>query len=149
MLQCIDGAIFLNPDPRCADSIVTSPLFFFRKWHYTTAHARSCICLMECTLQNARAFASLALYVYNTVAGMYAVGRDVAEGVFVATHLTQACEVQQRTLSMAGGDISKVVVPTEAALDQQYADMMASTDYGTLHVSAIDMHGCVPSRAKV
>ena len=98
---------------------------------------------------NAREFAALALYVYNTVAGMYAVGGDAAEGVFVATHLTQACEVQQRTLSMAGGDISKVVVPTEEALDQQYADMMASTDYGTIHLSAFDMHGCVPSRAKV
>jgi ribulose-5-phosphate 4-epimerase/fuculose-1-phosphate aldolase len=24
---------------------------------------------------------------------MYAVGRDIAEGLFVATHLTQACEV--------------------------------------------------------
>jgi hypothetical protein len=75
---------------------------------------------------------------------MYAVGRDAAEGVFVATHLTQACEVQQRTLSMAGGDISKVVVPTEEVLDRQYADMMASTDYGALHLSTINMHGCVP-----
>jgi ribulose-5-phosphate 4-epimerase/fuculose-1-phosphate aldolase len=42
--------------------------------------------------------------------GMYAVGRDVAEGIFVATHLTQACEVQVKTLSMVGGDLSKVRV---------------------------------------
>jgi ribulose-5-phosphate 4-epimerase/fuculose-1-phosphate aldolase len=42
--------------------------------------------------------------------GMYSVGRDVAEGIFVATHLTQACEVQVKTLSMVGGDLSKVRV---------------------------------------
>jgi ribulose-5-phosphate 4-epimerase/fuculose-1-phosphate aldolase len=42
--------------------------------------------------------------------GMYAVGRDAAEAIFVATHLTQACEVQVRTLSMAGGDLDKVRV---------------------------------------
>ena len=40
--------------------------------------------------------------------GMYAVGRDVAEAIFVATHLTQACDVQVRTLSMAGGDLDQV-----------------------------------------
>merc|ERR1740117_1691855 len=51
--------------------------------------------------------------------GMYAVGRDAAEGVFVATHVTQACEVQVHTLSMAGGDLSKVLVPKDADLDRQ------------------------------
>ena len=40
--------------------------------------------------------------------GMYAVGRDVAEGIFVASHVTQACEVQVRTLSMVGGNLNKV-----------------------------------------
>jgi ribulose-5-phosphate 4-epimerase/fuculose-1-phosphate aldolase len=61
--------------------------------------------------------------------GMYAVGRDVAEAVFVATHLTQACEVQVRTLSMVGGDLSKVLLPSSHDLSTQYKDMMDSTDY--------------------
>jgi len=61
--------------------------------------------------------------------GMYAVGRDVAEAIFVATHLTQACEVQVRTLSMAGGDLSKVILPSGEDLSVQYKDMMDSTDY--------------------
>lgn len=61
--------------------------------------------------------------------GMYAVGRDVAEALFVATHLTQACEVQVRTLSMAGGDLAKVVLPSGEDLSRQYKDMMDSTDY--------------------
>ena len=81
--------------------------------------------------------------------GMYAVGRDAAEGVFVATHLTQAntrarassscalavylmcahgpcfvfcfqaCEVQVRTLSMVGGDVQRVILPDAALLDLQ------------------------------
>ena len=61
--------------------------------------------------------------------GMYAVGSDVAEAVFVATHLTQACEVQVRTLSMAGGDLSKVLLADGDLLSQQYRDMMDSPDY--------------------
>ena len=61
--------------------------------------------------------------------GMYAVGRDVAEGVFVATHLTQACEVQVRTLSMVGGDLTQVVLPSGDDLSLQYKEMMDSTDY--------------------
>ena len=61
--------------------------------------------------------------------GMYAVGRDVAEGLFVATHLTQACEVQVRTLSMVGGDLSRVILPDGKELSSQYRDMMDSTDY--------------------
>lgn len=61
--------------------------------------------------------------------GMYAVGRDAAEAVFVATHLTQACEVQAKTLAMVGGDLSKLILPAKRDLDRQYADMMNSADY--------------------
>jgi len=61
--------------------------------------------------------------------GMYAVGRDAAEAFFVARHLTQACDVQVRTLSMVGGDISKVKLPTAEQLQLQYKDMMLSPDY--------------------
>jgi ribulose-5-phosphate 4-epimerase/fuculose-1-phosphate aldolase len=61
--------------------------------------------------------------------GMYAVGRDVAEGLFVATHLTQACQVQVQTLSMAGGDLDRVILPSGEDLSHQYKDMMDSTDY--------------------
>jgi len=61
--------------------------------------------------------------------GMYAVGRTVAESVFVAFHLTQACEVQVRTLSMAGGDLDKVILPPGDMLDVVYRDMMTSPDY--------------------
>lgn len=60
---------------------------------------------------------------------MYAVGRDAAEALFVATHLTQACEVQVRTLGMVGGDLRKVVLPSGEELSAQYRDMMDSTDY--------------------
>jgi ribulose-5-phosphate 4-epimerase/fuculose-1-phosphate aldolase len=60
---------------------------------------------------------------------MYAVGRDVAEGLFVATHLTQACQVQVQTLSMAGGDLDRVILPSGEDLSHQYKDMMDSTDY--------------------
>jgi ribulose-5-phosphate 4-epimerase/fuculose-1-phosphate aldolase len=61
--------------------------------------------------------------------GMYAVGRDAAEGFFVAKHLTQACDVQVKTLSMAGGDLSKVILPEFPQLRRQYKDMMLSPDY--------------------
>ena len=61
--------------------------------------------------------------------GMYAVGRDVAEALFVATHLTQACEVQVRTLSMVGGDLTQVILPSGDDLSLQYKQMMDSTDY--------------------
>jgi len=61
--------------------------------------------------------------------GMYAGGRDAAEAFFVAKHLTQACDVQVRTLSMAGGDLSKVNLPDSEQLAMQYKDMMASPDY--------------------
>lgn len=61
--------------------------------------------------------------------GMYAVGRDAAEAFFVAKHLTQACDVQVKTLSMAGGDLSKVIVPDPTKLRVQYKDMMLSPDY--------------------
>merc|ERR1719223_2031753 len=61
--------------------------------------------------------------------GMYAVGRDAAEAFFVAKHLTQACDVQVKTLSMAGGDLSKVIVPDPSQLRIQYKDMMLSPDY--------------------
>merc|ERR1711991_965842 len=61
--------------------------------------------------------------------GMYAVGRDAAEAFFVAKHLTQACDVQVKTLSMAGGDLSKVILPEFPQLRRQYKDMMLSPDY--------------------
>jgi len=61
--------------------------------------------------------------------GMYAVGRDAAEALFVAQHLNQACEVQVKTLAMAGGDLSKVIVPDPTVLRRQYKDMMLSPDY--------------------
>ncbi|KAL3916089.1 MAG: hypothetical protein SGILL_005339 [Bacillariaceae sp.] len=61
--------------------------------------------------------------------GMYAVGRDAAEGLFVAAHLTQACQVQVKTLSMAGGDLNKVMLPSGDDLSRQYKDMMDSADY--------------------
>lgn len=61
--------------------------------------------------------------------GMYAGGRDAAEAFFVAKHLTQACDVQVKTLSMAGGDLDKVLIPESDLLAAQYKDMMASTDY--------------------
>lgn len=60
--------------------------------------------------------------------GMYAVGRDAAEAFFVAKHLTQACEVQVKTLGMAGG-IDNVILPDMDKLTMQYKDMMASEDY--------------------
>lgn len=61
--------------------------------------------------------------------GMYAVGRDAAEAFFVAKHLTQACDVQVKTLSMVGGDLSKVILPDPSVLRVQYKDMMLSPDY--------------------
>ena len=61
--------------------------------------------------------------------GMYAVGKDVAEATFVATHLTQACNVQIQTLSSVGGDLRKVLLPSSEQLNIQYKDMMDSTDY--------------------
>jgi len=61
--------------------------------------------------------------------GMYAGGRDAAEAFFVAKHLTQACDVQVKTLSMVGGDLDKVLLPSSDLLAAQYKDMMASTDY--------------------
>merc|ERR1712151_1101812 len=61
--------------------------------------------------------------------GMYAVGRDAAEAFFVAKHLKQACDVQVKTLAMAGGDLDKVILPDPDKLARQYKDMMASPDY--------------------
>lgn len=61
--------------------------------------------------------------------GMYAVGRDAAESFFVAKHLTQACDVQVKTLAMAGGDLSKVIIPDSSQLRDQFKDMMLSPDY--------------------
>eukprot|EP00658_Telonema_sp_P-2_P038757 TRINITY_DN27747_c0_g1_i3.p1 TRINITY_DN27747_c0_g1~~TRINITY_DN27747_c0_g1_i3.p1 ORF type:complete len:323 (+),score=66.82 TRINITY_DN27747_c0_g1_i3:287-1255(+) len=61
--------------------------------------------------------------------GMYAVGRDSAEAFFTAFYLNQACEVQVRTMSMAGGDMAKVEWVPEEVLKLQYKDMMLSPDY--------------------
>eukprot|EP00931_Biecheleriopsis_adriatica_P098750 TRINITY_DN7284_c0_g1_i1.p1 TRINITY_DN7284_c0_g1~~TRINITY_DN7284_c0_g1_i1.p1 ORF type:complete len:322 (-),score=53.37 TRINITY_DN7284_c0_g1_i1:40-1005(-) len=61
--------------------------------------------------------------------GMYAVGRDAAEAFFVAKHLTQACDVQVKTLSMAGGNLDNLILPDSKLLEEQYKDMMLSTDY--------------------
>merc|ERR1712151_421036 len=61
--------------------------------------------------------------------GMYAGGRDAAEAFFVAAHLKQACDVQVNTLSMAGGDLDKVILHDPEKLAIQYKDMMASPDY--------------------
>lgn len=61
--------------------------------------------------------------------GMYAGGRDAAEAFFVAKHLKQACDVQVKTLAMAGGDLNKVILPDADMLAVQYKDMMASPDY--------------------
>jgi len=61
--------------------------------------------------------------------GMYAVGRDAAEAFFVAKHLTQACDVQVRTLSMAGGNLDNVQLPHAEQLKMQYKSMMLSPDY--------------------
>eukprot|EP00441_Pelagodinium_beii_P046355 CAMPEP_0197622838 /NCGR_PEP_ID=MMETSP1338-20131121/2967_1 /TAXON_ID=43686 ORGANISM="Pelagodinium beii, Strain RCC1491" /NCGR_SAMPLE_ID=MMETSP1338 /ASSEMBLY_ACC=CAM_ASM_000754 /LENGTH=299 /DNA_ID=CAMNT_0043192601 /DNA_START=42 /DNA_END=938 /DNA_ORIENTATION=- len=61
--------------------------------------------------------------------GMYAVGRDAAEAFFVAKHLTQACDVQVKSLSMAGGNLENLILPDEALLQAQYKDMMLSSDY--------------------
>merc|ERR1711963_157800 len=61
--------------------------------------------------------------------GMYAVGRDAAEAFFVAKHLKQACDVQVKTLSMAGGDLNKVQLLNDQQLKLQYKDMMLSPDY--------------------
>jgi len=61
--------------------------------------------------------------------GMYAVGRDAAEAFFVAKHLTQACDVQVKSLSMAGGNLENLILPDEAMLQAQYKDMMLSSDY--------------------
>jgi len=60
--------------------------------------------------------------------GMYAVGKDAAEAFFVAKHLTQACEVQIKTLSMAGG-MDNIIFPKSEHLVAQYKEMMASPDY--------------------
>lgn len=61
--------------------------------------------------------------------GMYAVGRDAAEAFFVAKHLTQACDVQVKTLAMAGGNLDNIILPNENQLKLQYKEMMLSTDY--------------------
>jgi len=61
--------------------------------------------------------------------GMYAVGRDAAEAFFVAKHVTQACDVQVKTLAMAGGSLDNVIIPDPVVLKAQYKDMMLSTDY--------------------
>lgn len=61
--------------------------------------------------------------------GMYAVGRDAAEAFFVAKHVTQACDVQAKTLAMAGGNLDNVILPNENQLKLQYKDMMLSPDY--------------------
>ena len=61
--------------------------------------------------------------------GMYAVGSDAAEAFFVAKHLTQACEVQVKTMSMAGGRLSEVILPEDGQLRKQYKEMMLSPDY--------------------
>jgi len=61
--------------------------------------------------------------------GMYAVGRDAAEAFFVAKHLTQACDVQVKTLAMAGGNLDNVILPDPEMLKMQYKDMMLSPDY--------------------
>jgi len=47
----------------------------------------------------------------------------------VAAHLKQACDVQVKTLSMAGGDLNKVILHDPEKLAMQYKDMMASPDY--------------------
>jgi len=61
--------------------------------------------------------------------GMYAVGRDAAEAFFVAKHVTQACEVQVKTLAMAGGNLDNVILPDADMLAAQYKEMMLSPDY--------------------
>lgn len=61
--------------------------------------------------------------------GMYAGGRDAAEAFFVAVHLKQACDVQVKTLAMAGGNLEKVIIPPAEMLGEQYKVMMASPDY--------------------
>lgn len=73
--------------------------------------------------------------------GMYAGGRDAAEVFFVAKHLTQACDVQVKTLSMAGGDLDKVILPNAEMLAAQYKDMMASPDYA--YDGSREWPGCV------
>ena len=57
--------------------------------------------------------------------GMYAVGTTPADAFFVAFYLLQACEVQVKNMAMVGDRI----IPTDALLRAQYADMMLSTDY--------------------
>lgn len=61
--------------------------------------------------------------------GMYAIGRDAAEAFFVAKHVTQACDVQVKTLAMAGGNLDRILLPESKMLKVQYKDMMLSTDY--------------------
>jgi len=61
--------------------------------------------------------------------GLYAVGRDAAEAFFVAKHVTQACDVQVKTLSMAGGKLEDLILPDPKQLQAQYKDMMLSSDY--------------------
>jgi len=61
--------------------------------------------------------------------GMYAVGRNAAEALFVAIHLNQACEVQVRTMAMADYGGCTPIFPDGALLTEQYKDMMASPDY--------------------
>jgi len=61
--------------------------------------------------------------------GMYAIGRDAAEAFFVAKHVTQACEVQVKTLGMAGGNLDRILLPDPKMLKAQYKDMMLSSDY--------------------
>merc|ERR1719323_1962425 len=64
--------------------------------------------------------------------GMYAVGRDAAEAFFVAKHVKQACDVQVKTLSMAGGNLDNIILPDAKQLEAQYKDMMNSPDYATM-----------------
>merc|ERR1711879_702481 len=61
--------------------------------------------------------------------GLYTVGRDAAEAFFVAKHVTQACDVQVKTLSMVGGRLEDVILPDPKDLEAQYKDMMLSPDY--------------------
>lgn len=69
--------------------------------------------------------------------GLYAAGVSAQDSFFVLFHLHQACEVQLRALSTG----QPLVMPESSQLDEQYNDMLSSTDYA--YDGSREWAGCV------
>ena len=69
--------------------------------------------------------------------GLYAAGASAQDSFFVLFHLHQACEVQLRAQSSR----QPLVMPESTHLDEQYKDMLSSTDYA--YDGSREWAGCV------